>query len=262
MAVEPRSKQKQSRRGGQRRRLNEEDALEALYGLRNELEVGRLRGAADGAAAAAVPCWVCSSPCGCVAGKQARRNAGVCFDSMVAAYVLWLMAAVRVPVCWWCPVSCRLCAPWQTRSGSGRSSNASCCWCHSRSGRHAGSWGYRPAKWARAKQAKGARQLQAPPKQLRRQLLAPANQLQPQRQAPAKQQAPANMRQRRQQAPAKQVQLVPARLLQAPTRQRVLVLLPRALHPALGPVALWGAVQLLQAVHPACPLPLGHPTQS
>jgi hypothetical protein len=39
MAVEPRSKQKQTRRGGQRRRLNHEDALEALYGLRNELEV-------------------------------------------------------------------------------------------------------------------------------------------------------------------------------------------------------------------------------
>lgn len=39
MAVEPRSKQKTTRRGGQRRRLREEDALEALHSLRNELEV-------------------------------------------------------------------------------------------------------------------------------------------------------------------------------------------------------------------------------
>jgi len=43
MAVEPRSKQKQTRRGGQRRKLNEEDALEALYTLRNELEVSSIR---------------------------------------------------------------------------------------------------------------------------------------------------------------------------------------------------------------------------
>lgn len=42
MAVEPRSKQKQTRRGGQRRKLNEEDALEALYTLRNELEVSSI----------------------------------------------------------------------------------------------------------------------------------------------------------------------------------------------------------------------------
>lgn len=39
MAVEPRSKQKKTRRGGQRRKLSEEDALGALHGLRNELEV-------------------------------------------------------------------------------------------------------------------------------------------------------------------------------------------------------------------------------
>jgi hypothetical protein len=41
MAVEPRSKQKAGggRRGLSRRRINEEDALDALYGLRNELEV-------------------------------------------------------------------------------------------------------------------------------------------------------------------------------------------------------------------------------
>jgi hypothetical protein len=44
MAIEPRSKQKKSRRGGQRRKVNEEDALEALYGLRNELEVGQHTG--------------------------------------------------------------------------------------------------------------------------------------------------------------------------------------------------------------------------
>lgn len=39
MAVEPRSKQKKTRRGGQRRKLSDEDALEALHSLRNELEV-------------------------------------------------------------------------------------------------------------------------------------------------------------------------------------------------------------------------------
>jgi hypothetical protein len=44
MAVEPRSAHGKSRRGGNQRRrpISEEDALDALYGLRNELEV-RLR---------------------------------------------------------------------------------------------------------------------------------------------------------------------------------------------------------------------------
>jgi hypothetical protein len=60
MAVEPRSKQKQSRRGGQRRRLNEEDALEALYGLRNELEVGGLRG---GGGSSSLPALGCAPAC-------------------------------------------------------------------------------------------------------------------------------------------------------------------------------------------------------
>jgi hypothetical protein len=41
MAVEPRSAHGKSRRGGnqRRRQISEEDALDALYGLRNELEV-------------------------------------------------------------------------------------------------------------------------------------------------------------------------------------------------------------------------------
>jgi hypothetical protein len=39
MAVEPRSAHKNRRGGQNRRRLNDEDALEALYTLRNELEV-------------------------------------------------------------------------------------------------------------------------------------------------------------------------------------------------------------------------------
>jgi hypothetical protein len=50
MAVEPRSKQKTTRRGGQRRRLREEDALEALHSLRNELEVRGGSGLGEGAA--------------------------------------------------------------------------------------------------------------------------------------------------------------------------------------------------------------------
>jgi hypothetical protein len=65
MAVEPRSKQKVvGRRGAARRRINEEDALEALYGLRNELEVRRAMCVQSGELRAARFCQAQSAPSG------------------------------------------------------------------------------------------------------------------------------------------------------------------------------------------------------